>query len=112
MDAEDEIGQRQLLHIADQGRKALAADVATFIISFWDEKECKQGYMAASAHKDGEVGVRQVAEAIYSVLMGAESMLNYLGQELLIRDRKTGKVIDVEAWQSHSVTIEEPDDGA
>ena len=107
MDAEDETMHLQLVHLASEGRKATGADLAAFIIAFWDEKVKRKAYACVSAHKDG-VGSKQMADTIYAVLMTAQTMLDSVDQELILRDRKTGETFDFAVFKPHNLDV--PDD--
>lgn len=108
-DAEDETLHVQLIHLAKEGRKATGATLAAFIIEFWDEKKGAEGYGCVSVHKDG-TGPSQMASTMYAVLMTAQTMLDSIDEELLIRDRKTGKVTEFKIMDPHSLLVDDPEE--
>lgn len=109
VDATDETLHIQLLHLAKEGRKATGAKLAAFIIQFWDEKMGKDGYGCVSVHKDG-IGDRQMADTIYAVLMTAQTMLNSIDQELMIKDRRTGEVTEFKIFRPQSLLVDDPEE--
>lgn len=108
-DAEDNTLHLQLIHLAKEGRKATGANLAAFIIEFWDEKKGTEGYGCVSVHKDG-TGLKEMAATMYAVLMTAQTMLDSIDEELLIRDRKTGEVTEFKVMDPHSLLVDDPEE--
>ncbi len=108
-DAEDETMHIQLGYLAEQGRKATGANLAVFIIEFWDEKKGAEGNACVGAHKDGN-GAKEAAESLYAVLCAAQTMLHSIDQELLIKDRKTGTVTEFKVMDPHSLLVDDPEE--
>lgn len=109
VDASDETLHLQLGYLAEQGRKATGATLAVFIIECWDEKVGRPANVCVAAHKDGN-GAKEAAASLYAVLMSAQTMLDSVDQELLIRERKTGEVREFKIFDPHSLLVDDPEE--